>query len=454
MKKLLLLMLSFFMALGAGLANASSRSDAMSADINVVEDYDLIFTYPNKVIDYKNTVDFRMQNPGAGTANDWAGILDGKFEKIGVIGVYMSRYTMVAPGSYQAAATDNQVWISNNFATAHPVTVLTPKPVVDLFWGKTFDKLNIGVQLSYADSKSNTTTTTAAYTDVVAVPATSEQTIDYARQLGLRVGVGMKDLGPFQEANFAAGYAVKKFEVSDISSPNPGGNGSLTDDGAYTLDLNADLRHDLGENDNLKVFASFVSDAFGLKGFQQSTPQNNTGTLKTTNMDLGLGVGVNHSVAEGAGLVAGGVKAEMATRKDTGDTINNNGVDYLGAAKAAFTNDLQEEKTTTLSLPVFISVEAKVKSWLTLRAGAKYFLYDNSHVTDTYTLATDEIYSSVANTFSFSTGFGMNWKNWVLDGVLSTDQLENSINRVRPGAGVFFNGTMATVAKADLKYKF
>ena len=450
MKKLLLLMLSFFMALGAGLANASSRSDAMSADINVVEDYDLIFTYPNKVIDYKNTVDFRMQNPGAGTANDWAGILDGKFEKIGVIGVYMSRYTMVAPNSYQVAVNSNAI---GGIFGGLP-TILTPKPVVDLFWGKTFDKLNIGVQLSYADNKDNDTYTTPAYKDVVAIPATSEQAIDYARQLGLRVGVGMKDLGPFQEANFAAGYAAKKFEVSDIYSLATTTNQSLKDDGAHTLDLNVDLRHDLGENDNLKVYASFVSDTFGLKGLMQDTPHNDSGTLKTTNMDLGLGVGVNHSVAEGAGLVAGGIKAEMATRKDTADTIDNNGVEYFGAEKAAFNNVLQEEKTTTLSLPVFISVEAKVKSWLTLRAGAKYFLYDNSHVTDTYTLATDEIYSSVANTFSFSTGFGMNWKNWVLDGVLSTNQLEDSINQVRPGAGVFFNGTMATVAKADLKYKF
>ena len=64
MKKSLLFLLMGLMAFGGVVKSmASTRLDGMSSDPRLVEDYDLIWLYPNKVLDYKGTADFRM-NPG------------------------------------------------------------------------------------------------------------------------------------------------------------------------------------------------------------------------------------------------------------------------------------------------------------------------------------------------------------------------------------------------------
>jgi len=327
MKKLLLLMLSFFMVLGVGMAKASSRIDAMSADINVVEDYDLIFTYPNKVLDYKNTVDVRMPNlPAATTTDDYAGILDGKFEKVGVLGVYLHRpntdifggdsfnylanHNQVLPGLRTFAGADSALGLVANLAYVPSVN-----PLFDLFWGKEMGKLGIGVKLDYADNKNNTANG-VDYQKAPIVDVSSDKTVIQARQLGLQVGVGMKDLGPFQEANFAAGYSIGKVQMSyqQVTTDHIGDiyqSGNINDKGIYSANLNVNLRHDIDANNNMKVYAGYRVDNFGLYGVDNSgliLGTNNINvadseSLRTRTTELDLGLGVNHTVNEGDGLV-------------------------------------------------------------------------------------------------------------------------------------------------------
>jgi hypothetical protein len=477
MKKLLLLMLSFFVALGVGLANASSRSDAMSADINVVEDYDLIFTFPNKVIDYKNIVDLRLNSLSTGSSDDWGGILDGKFESIGVIGVYVHRSNDDLTNGYSwsdvnyqndalYAVYQNQS--THGFATAVRHNMKTPNPLFDLFWGKTFSNLNVGVKVNYADSRDNYT---GKYSDNVPEDTSTYTDKNYSRAFGIQAGVGMKDLGPFQEANFAAGYSVGTWNDSAVDTYTNGyvgDNYEYKSDGIHAINLNANLRHDIDEANDLKLFANAKFANFGVKGtdWRYSLIADQY-AAKTKGTVLNAGFGVNHKVNEGVGLVSAGLKFNLQKYTNTA-SASHDGVDVNASMVA--NNDLLKQEFTVMDVPLFMSVEAKVKSWLTLRAGASYYLYTKVITKDTYGMgSTDEYYSSnstysdysgnmetMLNTGSinFNTGFGLNWKNWVLDCVLDTDVMENNVGSFQPGRGIFFSGNTVTVLYADLKYKF
>src|SRR5690349_19857828 len=98
MKKFCLFIFLGTLVLGTAMkALADSRLDGMSADARAVEDMDLIWLYPNKALQYKNTVDIRLTNSDSGyystwngDYNEWGGILKDAGD-IGVLGVYSGR---------------------------------------------------------------------------------------------------------------------------------------------------------------------------------------------------------------------------------------------------------------------------------------------------------------------------------------------------------------------------
>lgn len=58
-------------------AQADSRLDAMSSDPRVTDDVDVIWMYPNQVLNYKDTVDFRLNNSNGtfgGGVGEWGGV--------------------------------------------------------------------------------------------------------------------------------------------------------------------------------------------------------------------------------------------------------------------------------------------------------------------------------------------------------------------------------------------
>jgi len=479
MKKAWMLLLSLLMVLGTGLtAKASSRTDAMSADLNVVEDYDLIFTYPNKVLEYKNTVDFRLENLDGvtSTADDWGGVLDGKHEKIGVVGVYLHRFDSAAflgftynelggfslpLQSLYNSYGDTNHGLGNEILNDIP----SVNPLFDLFWGKEMGKLGVGVKVSYADSKQSMT----MGEDYSAVHGTvaSGKMVDRAFQADVQVGLGMKDLGPFQEANFAVGYLMGKVEMaqSRVTADHLADDAYgwwIRDNGIYSVNANVNLKHELGANDNMKVFGTYRLNSFGLKGVDDydliygttATREADRVATHLRGYHAELGLGCNHTVNEGDGLVSAGVKAQVWKHKNDASMFVN-GVDYVSQDRTTGAGDIVADlKISTFALPVFVSVEAKVKSWLTLRAGASYFLFQNTNVQVDGTAQGMTFSGSMPSNITFNTGFGLNWKNWVLDGVLDTNDLENRIASVQPGRGLFFDGNVVTVMKADLKYKF
>jgi len=454
MKKAWMLLLALLMTLGVGMANASVRSEAMSADINVVEDYDLIFTYPNKVIEYQNTVDFRLGMNGLdlddpeelvieeGLSKDWAGVLLGQCKKIGVVGFYMNRPTMVAFG-----------FAENMIDHWH---VMTPLPLVDLFWAKNVGGMDLGLQVSYADNKDN-----ANYESTAADPDYVNENKDFARQMGFRLGLGKKDMGPFEQANLAVGYILGSVESSSVTTYANGNyaNYIYEGDGIHQLDINVNLTKKVTDNDNMKIFAGFTTAKYGLK----ETYNDNTNpddyyyeeSLKNTNIVLGLGG--NHFIGDGVGLVAAGVKAVFNKT-----TWENTEVDESVADPSAF-----EFSDNAFTLPLFVNVETKVRSFLTLRAGAEYYAYTRSHLNVKNTavatgLGTEEdTYSTIAGNeffmnefgqgaFKLTTGFGLNWKNWNIDAMLDTYRTKQVMSNLSLSASAL----ALNIAKAQITYKF
>jgi hypothetical protein len=312
-----------------------------------------------------------------------------------------------------------------------------------LFWAKTLGDTDFGVQLSYADNKDNET---GGYETPRFTPAYTEEVTDYARQYEFKVGVGMKGMGPFQEANFAVAYKLGKIGYSDQVSDPITGNYKIEDDGIHSFALNADLRHDMDENNNIKLFAGVRLNQVGMKGVSQVSPtQVFSSTVKTKYTNFVVGLGCNHKVAEGKGLVSAGLKLDVKAIKYEADVIDQNGEEYFAAQKAVTVDALMEDKNNTLVLPVFMSVEAKVKNWLTLRAGSEYHLYSKTHESGVYTFGPGDYYYTPESRFVLTTGFGLTWKNWALDGYLNTDMLERLAAKHDDGS---------PLASLDMRYKF
>jgi hypothetical protein len=94
----------------ASVAKADARLDGMGADVRQVDDVDGIWLYPNQVLQYNNTVDFRLNNTGFGSTvagagladpaatgigiNNWGGVIHDLGDDFGTIATYVNR-----PGS-------------------------------------------------------------------------------------------------------------------------------------------------------------------------------------------------------------------------------------------------------------------------------------------------------------------------------------------------------------------
>jgi hypothetical protein len=486
MKKVLWMALAFILVSGAARAQMfmtsddSSRIASMSADINVVEDYDLIFTFPNKVNEYKNTVDFRMEELDT-TGDDYAGILDGKFTKLGVIGVYMNRPSTGTFNGlpYTVQANINfPLWVLrsyygdtyNGLMTGGLYSTLSPSPLFDLFWGKQMGDLDFGVKVSYADAKDNEISD-ANYIDVGG-DAYGTTSSNYSRQVGILFGVGKDGLGPFQRADLSVGYVLGKIDnhISSYSTSDPDlstyGSAGIQDDGIHAITANVNVRRDMGENANAKFFAAVRLSTFGLKGYDKYTMtywalSNPDGfTSKNESNLYSLGTGLNHNFFKGDVLVSAGARLDYWSYRQTASLVEF-GVDAYDDATSYGMDVLKEFRIQRIDVPIFVSCEAKVAKWLALRAGAKYSAHINTIVTTQGLFSAEEnstSYSYLLPTgqgdIVFNTGFGLEWKNWSLDTLISTEAFEGDVADLQPGRGISYAGSMLDLVKAEMKYKF
>ena len=400
MKKYFYLLMSVLMIFGlrgkavAGPAPIGQevRLDSMSTDAREVEDMGLIWNYANKALEYKNTSEFNMGNLTGGGVNEWGGLLM-DMGSAGVWGFYVNR---------PALGFRSDAFLLTDYYNPFVQTPWEPVGGVfgnvginntfDLFWAQNTGLGDLGLRLSYGEMFSTTGT---------AVQAESWR---------LSAGLGEKDFGVFQEANFHLDLGK-----TTATQFNPYG----TDAGVYSLSLGTLMQSALSGDEDLRLFGDIELD-------QAIYPPSN---LNDSDGEIDLGTSLNHKFKDGKGLVTTGLV-----------------FDYLSAKFNANVNTLDSWLILWNA-----SLEHQVADWLTLRAGLAYPFLARGY----YSGGSKPYSSSSSGNVDFSTGFGINWENFTLDGAIKVSTLENSVNNVQPGTGLLFNnGNMFQVAEEDLKYNY
>jgi hypothetical protein len=402
MKKGLLFLVAGLMAFGVAVQSmASARIDSLSSDVRQVEDMDIIWLYPNKALQYKNTVDWRFVGSpfttlGSTPGDNWGGLLLEE-KGLGVVGFYVSK-----PSRRYTAA---QAATGNNFRTTFQYywTQIgnrnpaggTPENYVNIFWADSLGDADLGINLSYGNTGVG-----------------GQETSAY----GLNVGLGFKDAGPFSEANL-------HLELGLAPTNIPGDKEYM---GTYTVKLGGLAQSDIDADTAMRVYADLRMD-------QDNVQQNDYSDYGAL-----VGIGCNHKVNGGKAVVSHGLAVDYLNITN-GDPVPNN-----------------HNHINMWNLVWYGSAEVEATSWLTLRTGLVSVLvsrvYDDN--------AGPTYYSNEANPV-WSCGFGVNWQNFVLDCNVNVSSLESLIANPEVGGGILYPSTnpsagtgIVNVVDADLRYRF
>ncbi|MGH7740320.1 MAG: hypothetical protein ACREL1_09270 [bacterium] len=500
MKKTWLFSIALLAWLAQGFpALADSRVDAMSSDPRITDDLDIIWAYPNKILEYKDQIDFRLNSSGGygnfgNGVGEWGGFSKdlSEFGLSGVLAVYLNRPFVPGTGVYPTEywiptggtgfwqATDNNLYqapdrpvsgvaVINSGSQAVTLGPLTPNNKIDLFWADSFAGFgDLGLRLSYGDNQPNSDSNSVTST---ADNSTGASNADTSQAWSVELGAGFSSAF-FNKINFHAGFSSGSFSDKQIVS-NSGittVNNSSTSNGITTLEAGTLLKHNFNANDDLHVFGDWFSSQFaGTDTLQESsdgdftTPgaTNYQASNKYTLMVATLGFSGNHKFDGGKSLITSGFMANYWDSKQTASEADQPST-VSGSSNYSAENDI-----TILSLNWNLGVEAQVADWLTLRAGLEKFIYDRtttqlttsnpSNPTTTVTTTGDA--SNPFGGVSFSTGFGVNIEKWNLNVVASAGSLEQTLVNLQPGNGLLFddkqgtgNGPIVTLIEADLTH--
>lgn len=327
MKKALVLSLICFMALGARLAMADTRTDALGLTAgNQVDDLDSIWLFPQDAGNYGNVVDLRLGNPN-GAHIDWGGILHKDFDEIGFIGIYVNRpfnqsngiapntnfvtqngilngtltwANALNPGniSYWGTATgdsDNQVTATYNYINstfingptfANNVGMADPNNKADLFWSKDFSDVTLGAHLNYANQTGNDPTQGGATGDgtgsyVQGTPTLNGQINSKYNSdssvLGLDLGATLKNLGSNMSLALGLGYSLGSLNLLADYTQNYMSTGtqtsylndSLKDNNISELRVNALLKNKMNDTTMGRIYLNAHLDNLGVKLLNQ-----------------------------------------------------------------------------------------------------------------------------------------------------------------------------------------
>jgi hypothetical protein len=353
-KKLFLAFMMFFLSFGIGTGalaamlglSGDARLDSLSADVREVEDPDLIWLYPNKVLEYKNSIDFRLGNLSGGGTHEWAGFLMDTGDGFGVLGAYVNRpnfeykpasnitYGNIASGYYWFPV-GAQGYFGSDYDNNYSNNML------DLFWAKPIGGADLGLHFNYGETFSAV----------------------QSENFGLSAGLGFANAGIFSEGNIHADLLVNK--VTD---------GVIKDNGVYTILFGTLWQAGLDADNNVRLFGDMSQNQCKLN------PADTSITL------VNLGGSLNHKIGGGKSLISTGLI-----------------LDYAGGS-----DNVSGEKLDSWIAVWNGAVEVQTVSWLTLRAGIEKAVVARSY--DTAFTPTYQDNASAGTQFSAGFGINwQNW---------------------------------------------
>ena len=476
MKKNLFLLFLILMAWSiARQSMADARLDAMSSDPRITDDLDIIWMYPNEILQYKDTADFRLNNSN-GYSNfgdgvgEWGGFTKDLSEigLEGVMAVYLNRPfvpgTADFPFEYWMPTGGTGAWETtsvflyqapdkptiNGVAASGAATIggLTPNNKIDLFWADTFGEgLNIGLHLNYGNNQPNTPSNAVTTT---ADNSLNGNNTDTSSVLGAELGVGLS-AGFFNKVDLHVGYSIGNY--TNVQTYSNSGvttiNNASNDNGIYTLSSGALLQHDFNPDNSLRIFGDWYSNQFANSDLVKLSTIGNFNDVNATNYmasnkyNLTLtmfGLSETHKFDKQKSLISSGLLFSYWSSKQTASETDK----PSGATSS--TSYGEENDVNILSANWNIGLEAQLADWLIFRAGIEKFIFDNTQTKNIVidppapatTVTTTGDSSDPLDGVVFSTGFGINLDKWDLDLVASAGSLETSLQNIAPGNGIFF----------------
>lgn len=421
-------------------ANASmSRVNGFGAAAAYIADVQNIWTLPGVVASNKNATYFELGKKtsnvvnsayagNAAVANAWGGV-DAEVGP-GVLGVWFNRPYNELSNLAGGATVPSAVGSGGTPST----TFLTPTQSIDLLYGFGLsDSTTLGVAINRASNSLKTETVSSGTTTV------GDQS---SSDLGFGLGLEQKGVGPIDLLEVGLTLNLR-------GDANTNDNGSvknkITQGGMDTdLRIGGDIagsegkfgRVELGLNLDSLDTKSEPAAAAAANSFVES---------KQSALAWNLGYAMGKSSDKGMGLVGLMLQGNSASR----DEANN------GTA-------VNKLDSSNLYLLASTAAEAKVKEWLTLRAGlSSKLFYTGSVVTETgaagattkVTKSTDQPTGTTGNgglgdagnaIASFGTSITLG--SLVIDGVLNQDLLYSGTYLVSGVAGALSSQVSATWA--------
>jgi len=499
MKKALLLFVVCFMAFAPMAANASVRTEGMGILPQQSEDLDLIWLFPQKVDEY-SVVDYRMGY--LGSTDEWGGIIH-KDPYIGQWGLYLAR-PFDSSDNYTGA---NQLWVDcqgggildgttgwdtrlNWWGSTGPggtPAIADPKNKLDLF--KTFKagNGNLGVHLNYAASRSGEAVTNTNGTPGGFAPGdvVDQTTAGNTGVVGVDLGYGMSDLGPFAAMDVALGYSAGSVDYSyiehDWNAADTAAvevmNGKIEGDGINEIRVNARLKKDANETTSIYINVNAKLGKLATKttiddptvGGNPETLGDAIGEVRLYNTEYKntyaqLGLNCDHKVNNGMGRVVAGLNFVIDNSEFTWtqkyNLANSTTADQLVTGTGG---DFKNERDRS-GLWANVGVEANLLKWLQLRAGMSRDIALVRDITNTtngalvnnayQTKSVDETWEQSQSTAALMTfGLGIAYKNWNVDLLTTKDAIEELLGSANPGRGLLYNGQILNdIVKGQIKY--
>jgi hypothetical protein len=469
-----------------------------------VDDLDLIWMFPQKIDEY-SLVDYRMED--LTDDDEWGGVIH-KDPYIGNWGLYVGRPfndQSTYPYSYEHAyiytmygsIVDGVGTWATRLNAMGTVGALgkpwwsaldnDPENKLDLFKSFAVGNGVLGLRLNYASQKEdgefsyseNVTSTPVDYSGVY------EEGVQKSSVIGINVGYGMKDLGPFNAMDLGLAYYMGSLTEEDLDYDlNTAGTAyvieeeeTLEGDGISEIAFNARAVKEASENTNLvtnlgfrtsKLAVQYTRNEYNADGsLVTGAGEIEVSTAEHTNSLIGLGLACNHKVNGGTGLVVGGLNFQYAKGSWTSeDRVNAAASSVVDRIDTGY-NDGYEVDMTYMGVWANIGVEANLKSWLQVRAGFSRELMASAKREDTGgwnvnaggtayqdTWADEESEDSIEDTV-VTFGVGVTHKNWNVDLLVAKSGVEDFLRDADFGEGLLYSGTaLSGIAKAQLKYNF